>query len=1153
MNRYTANYINADSNFEIFNIIDTKKTDEYHQLYCVLLNLLQRGCPTKPSVFLSDKIDSSYAEEHRINFFSKDDPQWGNLIKGDYESNRFPARTFYDSRIPALFPEYPFLRQIMLPEAQISDFCHDGNRAFYGQAVDFLLEPFKLVIEVDGSQHQEASQRNLDAIRDEYLTNNGYTVIRIPSSDVDSNKLGQYKEKIDEVIKAHGETVKSYLDDYNRCTEDNIPSSLLKTVATIRFQMLIIQLCLNGILSLNDPEWKIAINNHEINGYEDAAVKDVLLWLKNLCILSGIEYKEPSFTISQTSHLASFDKDTVKVDFSLFEKTTPLSSMYPDRIYVRNCWDQDKDYFKLRTAAPIKYHIEDFANDNQLEAAELNPRRVALRFMLKNLYGFDSFRPGQERIVMNALRGRSTIGVLPTGSGKSLCYQMAVFLQPCVSFCICPIKSLMIDQDENLKMRGIEHTAYLSSDLTGEEREQVQANFASGRYLCIFMSPERFQSEDFRKYLSNMSIKQHITFGYAVLDEVHCLSEWGHSFRVSYLNLVKTIRKYCKGAVLLGLTATASFNVLKNILIEFEMNNREDVISIPSFTRPELSFKVITLDNDEKENEKAFLEKFGRPASSDWDLAKGFNARKYNTLCRGIINRYHKFFSDILDPKGDDTRCGLIFTAYVNGDNGCYNLSRDLTKDYQKDVRFFAGEKPRDFSTDTLGSWDPYKRDVQESYKNNVYALLCATKAFGMGIDKPNVRYTVHYGIPDSLESLYQEAGRAGRDKKSAECTVIYARESKENELEIRDLLALETPPSKLREYTNKKENFAKGADVFRQLTLLAGQAHDVGFELGYIDDIVREHGAPGNITVIRAKRATEDDKTDTLQALQKEIYHLSLVGVVDDWTVDWKVYSVKVYFSEYTAQSVYDKTERYIRNYDPEYSLTSSEYYKAPDENDLGASIHTICEIFLHWYADNILYTRRQALINVMEACDRYEEEGAEAFKDRMEAYFRLDDISDILGNIADQPRDVETWFEVLNIERIKKKETIPGIIMNLNRFLESFQANVGLNYISGFLHLCEHHFDEPNGKDCLTAALDVIKTFKREDREYVLIESAKLINELDDPALSDEFAEFFMRNYEFDETDLVIYKYLESNYALQTFLRRMMVHMKNTIAGGK
>ncbi|MBO4913122.1 MAG: hypothetical protein J5504_10380, partial [Butyrivibrio sp.] len=177
----------------------------------------------------------------------------------------------------------------------------------------------------------------------------------------------------------------------------------------------------------------------------------------------------------------------------------------------------------------------------------------------------------------------------------------------------------------------------------------------------------------------------------------------------------------------------------------------------------------------------------------------------------------------------------------------------------------------------------------------------------------------------------------------------------------------------------------------------------------------------------------------------------------------------------------------------------------------------------------------------------------GAEAFKDRMEAYFRLDDISDILGNIADQPRDVETWFEVLNIERIKKKETIPGIIMNLNRFLESFQANVGLNYISGFLHLCEHHFDEPNGKDRLTAALDVIKTFKREDREYVLIESAKLINELDDPALSDEFAEFFMRNYEFDETDLVIYKYLESNYALQTFLRRMMVHMKNTIAGGK
>ena len=826
-----------------------------------------------------------------------------------------------------------------------------------------------------------------------------------------------------------------------------------------------------------------------------------------------------------------------------------MSAKYPDRIYVRNCWNQDEDYFVLRTADPIKYHIEDFANDKQLDAAELNPRRVALRFMLKNLYGFDSFRPGQERIVMNALRGRSTIGVLPTGSGKSLCYQMAVFLQPCVSFCICPIKSLMIDQDENLKARGIEHTAYLSSDLTAEEREEVQDKFALGKYLCVFMSPERFQSEDFRKYLGDMSTKRHITFGYAVLDEVHCLSEWGHSFRVSYLNLVKTIRKYCKGAVLLGLTATASFNVLKNILIEFQMDDRRDVVSIPSFTRPELSFKVITVDYNKKMIEQAFKAAEGRDAHNMWDYYKGYNHIKYRVL-RQIFDRYLKFYPNLLEPLGEDTRCGIIFTVYVNGAHGCYDLSRTLSSDYQADVRFFAGEKPKDFKEELYGKFETYKRAVQDDFKDNEFALLCATKAFGMGIDKPNVRYTIHYGIPSSLESLYQEAGRAGRDKKSAECTVIYMKESPESEEAIKKLLSVEAKPSELRDFTKVTENFANGADAFRQMNLLSNEAYDVEYELGKLDELVSKYGEPRNIVEIRSKRPKEPDDYDHLPTLQKEVYHLSLIGVVEDWTVDWKVYSVTVYFTNYSAKSVYEKTERYIRNYDPEYVLANSEYYKEPDESNVNLAIHTAAEIFLHWYADNILYTRRQALINVMEACARYKEEGAEAFKDRMEAYFRLDDVSDLLGTIAEDPRDTEKWFEVLDSDRIKK-ESVSNIIMSLNRFLESFQANVGLNYISGFLHLIEHHFDEPNGKDRLMAALEVIKTFKNEDKEYVLIESAKLVSELGDENLAEEFAEFFMRNYEFDETDRIIYNHLESNYALQTFLRRMMVKMINAIGG--
>ncbi len=1162
MNRYTANYINTDSNFEIYNIQDTGKKDSYHSLYCVLLNLIQRGNPTKPSLYLSEKIDYSYQDKEKLHFFSNTDPKWGNLIKGYDETNQYPAREFYDSILPRMFTNYPFLKQLIVPEAEMTEFIHDGNRDFYRQKVDFLADQFKLVIEIDGSQHDVFAQSELDAKRDEYLRNNGYEVIRIPSKDITEGQYDKHRGAIQEVLNRYADKLSTYKNDYFNCIEGNLPGGLLKTVATIRFQVLILQLCIFGVLSLDDKSWKIAINNHETTGYEENAIKDLLIWLKNLCVLSGRDYKEPKISISQTSQLSSFGDDTVKIDFSLFDKITPYFSMDPKRIYVRNCWNQEEDYFKLSIAEPIKYHIEDYANDKELESDELNPRRVALRFILKNLYGFDSFRPGQERIVMNALRGRSTIGVLPTGSGKSLCYQLAVFLQPCVSFCICPIKSLMIDQDANLKHIKIRHTAYLSSDLTGEEREIVQNNFANKKYLCVFMSPERFQSEDFRKYLADMSVKKHITFGYAVLDEVHCLSEWGHGFRVSYLNLVKTIRKYCKGAVLLGLTATASFNVLKNILIEFGMDDKRDVVSIPSFTRPELSFRVITIENDKKsiaeeyykawEKSKERREKFAKkPLSTDWDYFEAFNVAKYNRL-KAILDRYLGYYKDLLDPNEEKTRCGLIFTAYVNGKNGCYDLSKSLQADYHKDVRAFAGEKPKNFKPESEAEWEIYKRNVQNGYKDNEYALLCATKAFGMGIDKPNVRYTVHYGIPGSLESLYQEAGRAGRDKNSAECTVIYVKESTEFREEIDKLLQVETLPSQIKTFTGNKQNYAKGADAFRQLVLLANSANDVSKELEYIDEIVNEYCKPGGVSEIKTGWS-KDQQIDFLQELQKQIYHLSLIGVVDDWTVDWKINAVKVHFKDYTSESIYSTTEKYIQNYDPDFKLADSKYFQRVDKDDVAKVIETAAEIFLHWYADNILYSRRQALQNVMEACDKYDKEGPEAFKDRMEAYFRLDDVADILGTIAEQPRDVTTWFDVLDIKRVNSKEKVSGLIMNINRFLESFQKNVGLNYISGLLHLIEHHFDAPNGKDRLMSSLEVIKTFNDTDKEYVLAQSAKLIYELDDPDLADEFTEFFMRNYDYDETDRAIYVNLQSNYALQAFLRRMMVKMINMIGGSK
>lgn len=1128
--RYTANYINADSNFEISNIPDTGKRDKFYSLYCILFNLLQRGCPTKPSVYLAQYIP--FKSERKIHFFSKEVPKWGNIIKGNDRTNQFPARTFYYDILPNKFPEYPFLQQILIPEMPISEIIFDENEEFINQKVDFFLSESKLIIEIDGSQHAKKEQKVLDKARDEYIRNHGFEVIRIPTDCIcDEYRMEPYIEKIRHNLEDNISLFSEYKKDYELCCSGQLSEKKMRAVAMIRFQILILQLCINGKLSIADKEWKIAINNKEVTGYESAAVEDIFLWLENLSKLAGITYTKPMLDIQQTTQLNSFSEEYIKLEFSVLSHRTTTSTVVNDRIYISNCWRQDVDYFQMTTAKPIKYVLDD-TNDEQdtLSGAVLNEKRVALRFILKNIYGFDDFRPGQERIVINALKRRDTIGVLPTGSGKSLCYQLAVLLQPCISYCICPIKSLMIDQNQNLKNIGVSHTAYISSDLTPEERAFTQKNFAQNRYWLVFMSPERFQSETFREYLLEMSDKKKVNFGYAVIDEVHCLSEWGHSFRVSYLNLVKTIRKYCPNIALLGLTATASFNVLKNILIEFKMTDKKDVISIPSFTRPELKFKVVKCRED-----------------------------KYSML-KKEIDRYRRFYPDLLEAKQDKTRCGIIFTPYVNGNYGCYPLAIKLTNDYDADIRCYGGDMPKKWLEDRK-AWDIHKQNVQSDFKNNRFVLLCATKAFGMGIDKPNIRYTIHYGIPSSLESLYQEAGRAGRDKNAAECVVLY---TPENELlvQIKHYLSFEAKPSEIREFLEQKGNRNYGEDVWRQLFLLYNELSDVEEEMKILEALVQIYAEPGAVCYIKSEDPYLMSRADlqnsylvSLANLQKYIYHLSLVGVVEDWTVDWKSNTLKVYFAEYTSESVLVKTQDYIRNYDIEYRLTADPLYEDRKEwNEIDA-ITQAAQIFLTWYNDNILYARRQALLNTMDACDAYKEEAPDEFKEKMEAYFRLDDISDMLGVIADQPYEVREWFEILNIDCIKKNK-ISNILMNLNRFLESYQNNAGLNYVSGILNLIDNHFDSPNGRTRLLASFSAIKDFKSKDKKYVLEQSAKLIAQLSeepDAILKEEFSEFYVRNYPYDETDKVIYKEIQDNYSLKIFINRMMAYMVKTLRGGK
>ena len=420
------------------------------------------------------------------------------------------------------------------------------------------------------------------------------------------------------------------------------------------------------------------------------------------------------------------------------------------------------------------------------------------------------------------------------------------------------------------------------------------------------------------------------------------------------------------------------------------MEDKQNVISIPSFTREELSFKVVKVE----------------PGKSKVDSKK---LSKYDYL-GSLLNNYKKHFPDIFEGNGTDSRCGIIFTPHVNGKRGCYPLAADLRHDFKARVEFYSGEEPNHVGNggkaplyDWLESelpFDRYKKKVQEDFKDNQYTLLTATKAFGMGIDKPNIRYTVHYGIPSSLEALYQEAGRAGRDRQRAQCTILYTPESQEVQSKIDDLLSVDSSIDQIHDFINQMG--WDGEDSVTQLRLMDNGMVSFDEEKESIKELIEQYAFPGKRdTLIKYGYNTGY----TLQGVQRDIYHLSLIGVVYDWTVDFKGKTISVDFRDYTRESIIESTQNYIRNYESTYDITTDPIYieETAKEEAEEASIITALTVFWNWYYNNITYSRKQALYNVYEACNAYTDATADEFKEKMEAYFRLDDITDMFGIIAD------------------------------------------------------------------------------------------------------------------------------------------------------
>ena len=326
--------------------------------------------------------------------------------------------------------------------------------------------------------------------------------------------------------------------------------------------------------------------------------------------------------------------------------------------------------------------------------------------LMQRIFGYSEFRPGQEKLIDGILSGRDVFGIMPTGGGKSICYQIPALMLPGITLVVSPLISLMRDQVMSLKAAGVP-AAYINSTLNGAQVQAVYRNLLAGRYKIVYIAPERLDYPGFGSVAARLEIS------FIAVDEAHCISQWGQDFRPSYLRIVNFIESLPRRPVVGAFTATATKQVREDV--ERILNLRDPIRTVTGFDRPNLYFDVIHPDLKDRELKRILASRQGKSG-----IIYCSTRKKVETVCENLQDQ------------------GYAVT------------------------RYHAGLEEQE------------RTQNQEDFLYDRKNIMVATNAFGMGIDKSNVSFVIHYNMPKSIEAYYQEAGRAGRDGTEADCILLY-------------------------------------------------------------------------------------------------------------------------------------------------------------------------------------------------------------------------------------------------------------------------------------------------------------------------------------------------------------------------------------------
>jgi ATP-dependent DNA helicase RecQ len=833
-----------------------KDNSNYEQILSVAHNIISRGLPTRPSLWLENKILQSFdltqqddklldigtirqvlkIEEpliqklfralHIIDPSLKDSniskqkiKTWENLGSSFEEDFLYEQLPKHASPIwVQLFETQRELENVLrfstTTNDEVEKYLNGTIKIFNEQRLDFSVEfPYIIkgqrgfVVEIDGSQHESHPQNIIDPDRDNATEKAKWgKAIRIKTKEWKNieNRINPIKEfESEDFLKL----LKQNFENPLYTEKEGLSAMELSLIpfAVARIEKTIIHLLFEGKLNINAEVWDIAIIEQDIP-CGNLAIEDFRELINSLLNLKGGKETLPKINVfverderfananlHSTNNIDKSKQYDLLIDISILQRSG-LSNINESvnattKVLIRSAHSpQTNRNFKTSSLIPYK----PLGKKNTIKNIFIEDKQQVelLEKFIQTIFRKTGFRAGQVEIINKAIQGLSVIGLLPTGSGKSLTYQLASLLQPGMTIIIDPIKSLMKDQFEGLSKNGIDGAVYINSSLNHKQRKIALEKIKKAQTIFAFVSPERLQDNTFRKELLETSNLNNHYFSYCVIDEAHCVSEWGHDFRTSYLRLGDNVRNYCiskdrKHLPFFALTATASYDVLSDIQRELSIPDETAIVRLEKLDRPEIQFKIVDITADiNPENGLGWGNKQALGEAKQYQLIQQLNKipeyYKVFSNSETIIEEAKKVFNgkDIRLPnfnpltfyqqQGRESNAGLVFCPHRNWYFGVMNNASNITDN-------FDGLKIGTFlGSDGVKERDNENDKSQSAFVNNDLNLLVATKAFGMGIDKPNIRYVVHFNYPSSIESYYQEAGRGGRDRKLALGLILF-------------------------------------------------------------------------------------------------------------------------------------------------------------------------------------------------------------------------------------------------------------------------------------------------------------------------------------------------------------------------------------------